>query len=144
MANLLNDNQVILLMITDDGENWHYLAVKSLSRWLRGITSNHDGDFYCLNCFHSYRPKERLKKHEKVFKDHDNCYVKMPDKDKKISKYNPGEKSSKNPFVVYADLECLLGKIDTCENDPKKSFTEKKLSISLQVTHELHVVHLIT
>ena len=41
------DNQVILLMITDDGENWHYLAVKSLSRLLRGLTSNHDGDFYC-------------------------------------------------------------------------------------------------
>ena len=47
------DNQVILLMITDDGVNWHYLAVKSLSRLLRGIISNHDGDFYCLNCFHS-------------------------------------------------------------------------------------------
>ena len=25
-----------------NGENWHYLAVKSLSRLLRGITSNHD------------------------------------------------------------------------------------------------------
>ena len=38
----------------------------------------------------------------------------MPDKDKKISKYNPGEKSSKVPFIVHADLECLLRKIDTC------------------------------
>ena len=28
--------------------------------------------------------------------------------------------------MVYADLECLLGKIDTCQNDPKKSFIEKK------------------
>ena len=35
-----------------NGENWHYLVVKSLSRLLRGITSNHDGDYYCLNCFH--------------------------------------------------------------------------------------------
>ena len=77
------DNQVILLMITDDDENWHYLAVKSISRLLRGITSNHDGDFYCLNCFHSYRTKERLKKHEKICKDHDYCFVKMPDEDKK-------------------------------------------------------------
>ena len=46
-------NQVILLMITNDNENWHHLAVKSLSRLLRGITSNHIGDFYYLNCFHS-------------------------------------------------------------------------------------------
>ena len=28
-------NQVILLMITDDGERWHYLAVRSLSALLR-------------------------------------------------------------------------------------------------------------
>ena len=37
-------------MITD-GENWHYLTVKNLSELLRGITSNHAGDFYCLSCF---------------------------------------------------------------------------------------------
>ena len=79
-------------MITNDDKNWHYLAVKSITRLLRGITSNNNGDFYCLNCFHSYRTKERLKKHEKVCKDHNYCHVKMPDDDKKILKYNPGEK----------------------------------------------------
>ena len=69
------DNQVFLLMITDDGKKWHYLAVKSISALLRGITSNHNGDFYCLNCFHSYRTKETLKKHVKVCKDHYCCCV---------------------------------------------------------------------
>ena len=42
--NFKRKNQVILLMITD-GKKWHYLAVKSLSALLRGITSNHNGDF---------------------------------------------------------------------------------------------------
>ena len=56
------DNQVILLMVTDN-EKWHYLAVKNISGLLRGITSNHDGDFYCLNCFHSYTTEKKLKKH---------------------------------------------------------------------------------
>ena len=27
---------------------------------------NHDGDFYCLNCFHSYRTKNTLEAHEKI------------------------------------------------------------------------------
>ena len=62
------DNHVVLLMITNDNENWHYLTVKSLSRLFRGITSNHDGDFYCLNCFHSYRTKETLKNIKKYAK----------------------------------------------------------------------------
>ena len=39
------NNQVNLLMITDGTNNWHYLAVKSISGLLRGITSNHNGDF---------------------------------------------------------------------------------------------------
>ena len=46
------DTQVYLLMITDGTSNWHYLAVKSISGLLRGITSNHNGYFYCLSCFH--------------------------------------------------------------------------------------------
>ena len=49
-----------------NGENWHYLAVKNLSRLLRGITSNHDGDYYCLNCFHSYRTENKLNAHKKI------------------------------------------------------------------------------
>ena len=61
------DNQVILLMITNDDENWHYLAVKSISRLLKGITSNHVGDFYCLNCFHSYTTKNKLEKQRSWF-----------------------------------------------------------------------------
>ena len=45
-------------MITD-GEKWHYLVVKNLSGLLRGITSRHKEDFYCLNCFHYYRTKNK-------------------------------------------------------------------------------------
>ena len=62
--NYKRDNQVVLLMITDN-EKWHYLAVKSVSGLLRGITSNH-GDFYCLNCFHSYTIEKKLKKHQRI------------------------------------------------------------------------------
>ena len=63
--NFKRNNQVILLMITT-GKKWHYLAVKSSSALLRGTTSDHVGGFYCLNCFHSYSTKEKLKWHEKV------------------------------------------------------------------------------
>ena len=49
----------------------------------------------------------------------------MPTKDNNIIKYNHGEKSIKMPFTTYADLECLLEKMDTLENDPNKSSTTK-------------------
>ena len=120
--NLTCDNQVILLMITD-GEKWHYTAVKRLSGLLRGVTSNNNGDFYCLNCFHCLRTKDKFKEHKKICENYDYCYVEMPTKDNNIIKYNQGEKSIKLPFVVCADLECLLVKMNTCQNNPDESST---------------------
>ena len=85
------DNQVNLLMITDGTSNWHYLAIKNISGLLRGITSNHKGDFYCLNCLHLYRTKSKLKKHEKICKNHDFCHLKMPDVENNILESKPGK-----------------------------------------------------
>ena len=65
--NLIRDNQIILLMISN-GENWHYLVVKNLSGLLRGISSNHNSDYYCLNCFHSYRTENKVNAHKKYVK----------------------------------------------------------------------------
>ena len=50
----------------------------------------------------------------------------MPDKDNNILEYISEEKSLKVPFIIYADLEYLLKKINICSNNPKKSYTEKK------------------
>ena len=118
-------NQKILLMITDS-KKWHYLDVKKLSALLKRITSSHKGDFYCLNCFHSYSTENKLKRHENVCKNHDYCYMEMPNNNvQQCRKYNNGEKSIKVPFIIYADLESLLEKNSTCHNNPKKSSTVK-------------------
>ena len=83
------------------------------------------GDFYCLNCFHSFKTKDKLKQHENECKDHDYCHVEMPNENNKILKYNPGEKGVRVQFITYADLECLLEKISSCHYNPKKSSKTK-------------------
>ena len=118
--NLNREKKIILLMISN-GEKWYYTAVKRLSGLLRGITSINNGDFYCLNCFHAFRTKNKFEEHKKICKNHENCHVEMPTKDNNIIKYNQGEKSIKLPFAVYADLECLLEKMSTCQNNPNES-----------------------
>ena len=50
----------------------------------------------------------------------------MPSLAEKILKYNPREKSLKAPFTIDIDLECLLKKEQSCQNNPEKSYTEKK------------------
>ena len=116
--NLTCKKQVILLMITD-GEKWHYKAVTRFSGLLRGIT----GDFYCSNCFHAYRTKNKLETHKKICENHDYCHVEIPNEDNKTIKYNQEEKSIRSPFIISADLECLLDKINTCYNNPEESST---------------------
>ena len=54
----------------------------------------------------------------------------MRKEDKKILKYNHREKSLKAPFIISADLECLLLKMRSCQNNLEKSYTERK------ATHE--------
>ena len=48
----------------------------------------------------------------------------------------------KAPFIVYADIEPLLEKMNTCHNDPEKS-SATKISTQFLVIHYLHNVHLI-
>ena len=120
--NLTREKQVILLMISN-GENWHYIVVKSLAGLLKGITSSHNEDFYCLNCFCTYATKNKLEEHKRICKNNKYCHVEMPNEENKIIKYNQGEKSIKSPFIIYADLECLLKKMNTCYIKPEESST---------------------
>ena len=80
MYNSNPENQAIFLMITI-GEGWRYLAVKKLSVLLTRITSKHTGDFYCLNCLHSFRTKSKLESHKKVCENEDFCNITMPSED---------------------------------------------------------------
>ena len=125
-------------MITN-GEKWHYIALKSvrtddgfnrpirsLSRLFRGITSNNNGDFYCLGCLHSFRTDNTLKQHERLCNNHDYCHIEMPNNDNNTLKYNHGEKSLKAPWVIYADFECLPIKQQSCQNNFNDSYTKRK------------------
>ena len=96
-------------MITHD-EKWHYLAVK-ISVLLRGITSKHDDDFYCLNCFHSFRTKNKLEPYKTFYENKDFYGVIMPSEDTNILEFNQ-KRNVMTPSIIYADLEYLIKRID--------------------------------
>ena len=93
--NCTRKNQVVLLMISDNKNAWHYLALKStpttdgrlkptrsISRLLYGIASNHHGDCVCMNCLHAFCSEKALINHELLCFDHKYCAIVMPYKDK--------------------------------------------------------------
>ena len=73
-------------------------------------TSKYYRDFYCLNCLHSFRTKNKLKSRF--------CNAIMPSEDTKILESNQYKKSDKARFIIYADLECIIEKINGCKNNP--------------------------
>ena len=63
------EKQIILLIIVnEEKEGWHCLAVKKLSTLLRGITSKYHDDFYCLNRLHFFRTETNLNLMKKYVK----------------------------------------------------------------------------
>ena len=65
--NLNQEKQVVISVISNgDKQRWQCLAVKELSALLKGITSKHHGDFYCLNRFHSFATKNNLQSDKRL------------------------------------------------------------------------------
>ena len=109
--NLNGEKRLIPLMIQNRKE-WHYIAVKQLPALLKGMTVKNHVGFYCLNCLHSFRTENKLKSHKKVCENKDFCNIVMPSEDTKILEFNQYQNSDKTPFITYANLECLMEKID--------------------------------
>ena len=90
-------SQPFLLLITND-KKWHYFVVKNLYALFRVITPSHIENSYCLNELYLCRAENQLKEYGKVFKNHDNCYIELPNKSKNILKRNHRNKSMKPPI----------------------------------------------
>ena len=101
-------------MISNLEKQWHYPAPKKISALLRGITSKNNGDFYCLNCLHSFRTKNKFESHKRACENKCNN-VNMPFDDTKILEFNQYQKSDKAPFIIYVDLERIIEKLMDAE-----------------------------
>ena len=49
----------------------------------------------------------------------------MLSEDTKMLEFCQYQKCDKTSFIIYADLECLLEKINGCKNNPENSSTTK-------------------
>ena len=66
----------------------------------------------------------------------------MPDKGNKVLKYNYREKSLKAPFMIYADLDCFLEKMHSCQNNLENFYTKKKTKHAPLANHYLQIFYL--
>ena len=69
--------------------------------------------------------QKKLKHIKKVCENKDFCHAVMPSEDTTILKSNQYQKSDQAPFIIYADVVCLIERTDGCKNNPEDSSTTK-------------------
>jgi hypothetical protein len=90
--------------------NYHYVAIKNLSRLIRSQQTKHKSKMhFCLKCFQHKKTLEDLETHK------DLCYTNttvdiMPSIQNRYKKFKNFNRSLKIPYVISADMETLISK----------------------------------
>ena len=113
-----------LLLITEN-ENKHYVLIKDFNKFMYNQTKHESRKHFCMYCLQCFSSERVLNNHK------DNCIqvngtqaIKMPTKDNNILKFNNFRKQQPVPFVIYADFEAITEKIQGCQPNNDKSYTE--------------------
>ncbi len=121
------DAQTINLMIITQGDNTHYSWVKRLTALLFDQSRHNGVKHFCERCLHGYTKKDLLERHKPECKGllKTPTRTEMPKEGENKMEFTNHHKQMKAPYVVYADFECVLKKIDGCEPAPNSSYTVK-------------------
>ena len=115
----------IVLLLLKDGEKSHYCLVKNISALLSSqINNNGHKRYFCLNCFNSFKDKDKLEEHKDYCYENESVKILMPQQGTFL-RFKNFLHSEKAPFAIYADFESLIKPMDNCDPDPNKSYTKK-------------------
>ena len=81
--------------------------------------------FIILISFICLQQKTHVNLIKKVCENKDFCKIVMSSENTKILEFIQYQKSDKAPFVIYADLECLIEKTDRSKNNPENLSTAR-------------------
>ena len=66
----------------------------------------------------------------------------MPSQDTKILEFKQYQKADKAAFLIHADFECIIEKMDGCKNNPENSSTTKVSELFHQLFQCLQYLYL--
>ena len=110
---------------------------KKLLPLLIELKWKNNGDFYCFNCLYFFRAKNKLELLKNALENKYFCTMIITSEDTKIIEFNQYQKSDKASFIIHADLEFIIEKIDGRKNIPNNSSTakvRKQIQSSLSVS----------
>ena len=120
-----DDRESVDLLLISDEEKQHYCLIKSMSRLLSSQSSTDEHALhYCPRCLNHFTTQEKLATHKEYCSAHEAVKIEMPGEGTTLS-FKNYNRSMRVPFIVYADFESFIKPIDTCEPNPKNSYTKQ-------------------
>ncbi|XP_034266860.1 uncharacterized protein LOC117661806 [Pantherophis guttatus] len=112
---------------TEEAGKFHYAWVKSLSRLLYHQTKHRERKHFCECCLHCYTREDLLKDHKPYCHGIGQMVVKevMPEEGKNKFFFQNHQKQLPFPYVIYADTEALITKINGSKPNTTKSNIQK-------------------
>ena len=118
------EDHMELLLVTEN-ENKHYVLIKDFNKFMYNQTKHKERKHFCMYCLQCFSSERVLNNHkENCIQVNGQQAIKMPDKDNNILKFNNFHKQQPVPFVIYADFEAITEKVQGCQPDSNKSYTE--------------------
>ncbi|XP_036150345.1 uncharacterized protein LOC105835717, partial [Monomorium pharaonis] len=118
------NKHINLLYVQDnEGNIAHFAWIKNLSRLVGSQVNKHESKKYiCDRCLHYFSSEEKLNAHDVNCKTLNNCIIRLPDEDDKLLRFQNYRNKEQLPFVVYADLECVLQKTEPDTNNTSYTY----------------------
>ncbi|XP_070170843.1 uncharacterized protein [Polyergus mexicanus] len=108
------DRHVNLLYFNDTtrrDDATHFAWIKNLSRLVGSqLSGRRHKSHICDRCMHYFRTSDKLSAHSVDCGRMNECAIVLPTKDDKWLEFRNYSRKERLPFVVYADLECVLKK----------------------------------
>ena len=118
------EDHMELLLITKD-EKKHYVLIKDFNKFKYNQTKHKERKYFCMGCLVGFTSERILQNHEKICIEVNGAQaVEMPSKDNNILKFINHKNQQQVPFVIYADFEAITQKIQGCQPNNDKSYTE--------------------
>jgi len=118
-------NRHINLLLLQEGDEYHYVLIKNISRFLSHLTTRRKRLYWCENCLTPRDKKEKHLEHRERCIEHDAQAIKMPAPKDSTMKFTEHYARMRHDYVIYCDIEAVLEPYDTALHDPSHSRTTK-------------------
>ena len=125
ISNQPYDVKRINTLLLEQDEKSHYVLIKNLNRLLN--SKNDKQMFYCERCLIGFTRDDLLQSHLVECRgiNEQAVRIQMPTENNKSIKFVNHKKQLKAPWVIYADFESIIRKIEGPIQSTNKSFTHK-------------------